>query len=364
MTDTASALDNDSLDNPLAIDRQTLLASIPDEGEAKFKEELSRSPILKLVAIQISQHIIEVYRQQVELALNSGEIDRRKVQSPYLDIKKGKDGKHTILLTRASEAPRKSAAAEEQVEHWFRALNFWESSASYMWFDLTKMAFAEMENDLGQGTLEQMDAQARLEKLYRYIFDEASDSLKSNFSSVLQVYIDQAVQLILNKYDLPSKNLQELEWLAGLGQQKAVPNAPATSPELFANKISNNFATCKLLWESVNILTQRSDLQWQPDEDGKLTYTSTLKDGRGRLIFWVTDSPEEQYPEALAGEAALAVIETFDIRAACMHLIYAAHVTTLDRPWEEEFVVDDAQILYLALLMERPSTKRFGCVLK
>lgn len=216
-----------TLDNPLAIDRQMILASIPDEWEAKFKEEFSRSPILKLVAIQISQHITEVYHQRIELALNSGEIEKRKVQSPYLDIKKGKDGKHTVSLTRTSEAPRKSAAAEEQVEHWFRALNFWESSASYMWFDLTKMAFAEMEKDLGQGTLEQMDAQARLETLYRYIFDEASDSLKSNFSSVLQVYIDQAVQLILNKYDLPSKNLQELEWISGLGQQKAVPNAPA-----------------------------------------------------------------------------------------------------------------------------------------
>lgn len=126
------------------------------------------------------------------------------------------------------------------------------------------------------------------------------------------------------------------------------PNTPATSPVLFANGISSNFATCKLLWESVNILTQRSDLQWQPDEDSKLTYTSTLKDSRGRLIFWVTDSPEEQYPEALAGEAALAVIETFDIRAACMHLIYAAHITTLDRPWEEEFVINRGKLSALS----------------
>jgi hypothetical protein len=56
-----------------------------------------------------------------------------------------------------------------------------------------------------------MESQQRLTTLYRYIFDEASDSLKSNLSSVLQVYIDQAVQLILNKYDLPNKTIQELE---------------------------------------------------------------------------------------------------------------------------------------------------------
>lgn len=347
-----------TFDSSIVIDRQTLLASIPVEWEAKFKEELSRSPILKLVCLQVSQQIIEVYCQRVELALNTGEIERRKIQSPYLEVKKNKDGTCSVNLSRAADAIRKSPTAEEQVERLFNTLNFWESSASYMWFDLTKMAFVEMEKELGQTVLEQMDAQTRLAALYRYIFDEASDSLKSNFSSVLKVYIDQAVQLILNKYDLPSKTLQELEWLSGLGQQKTVPHAPATSPELFANTVSNNFATCKLLWESVNILTQRTDLQWQADEDGKLTYTSTLKDGRGRLIFWVTDNPEEQYPEALAGEAALAVIETFDIRAACMHLIYAAHVTTLDRPWEEEFVVDDVQIAsYLGLDKRKDLTK-------
>lgn len=346
-----------TLDSSLVLDRQTLLASIPTEWEAKFKEEFSRTPILKLVALQTAQHIAEIYRQRVEAALNSGGLKRRKIQSPYLDIK-GEQTKYTVTLTRIHEIPRRSIAAEEQIEQLFNALNFWESSTSYMWFDLTKLAFAEMEKDLGLDALEQMDAGARLETLYSYIFDKASDSLKSNFSSVLQVYVDQAVQLILNKYDLPNKTIQELEWLSGLGQQKSVPNAPTTSPDLFANGLSNNFATCKLLWESVNILTQRSDLQWKPDEDGKLTYTSTLKDGRGRLIFWVTDSPEEQYPEALAGEAALAVIETFDIRAACMHLIYAAHVTTLDRPWEEEFVIDDAQIAsYLGLDKRKDLTK-------
>lgn len=346
-----------TLDNPSAIDRQTLLASIPNEWEAKFKEELARSPILKLVALQVSQNLIEIYRQRVELALNAGDIGLRKLQSLHLDIKRSKSGSYTVTL-RSSEALRKPHAAEEQVEHLFKALNFWESSASYMWFDLTKIAFAEMEKDIGQDALEQMESQKRLTTLYRYIFDEASASLKSNFSSVLQVYIDQAVQLILNKYDLPNKTIQELEWLAGLGQQKITPGAPATNPELFANGIASNFATCKLLWESVNILTQRSDLQWQPDEGGKLAYTSLLKDGRGRLIFWVTDNPEEQYPEALAGEAALAVIETFDIRAACMHLIYAAHVTTLDRPWEEEFVIDDAQISsYMGLDKRKDLTK-------
>lgn len=332
------------------INRQTLLASIPQEWESKFKEELSRSPLVKLVAIQVSQQLIEVYRQQLELALKAGEVKSKKLNSPYLEIKPGKDGKPVVALTRLAESFHKPVAAtEEQVEHMLKALNFWESSASYMWFDLTKMACAEMEKELGAASLEAMEQEEQLKTLYRYVFDEASDSLTSTFSTILQVYIDQAVHLILTKFDLSNKTLQELEWLAGIGQ-KTVSKAPSTSPDLFTHSAVSHFATCKLLWESVNILTQRTDLVWQPDHDGKLAYTSTLKDGRGKLIFWVTEDPEEQYPEALAGEAALAVIETFDIRAACMHLIYAAHVTALDRPWEEEFVIDDMQISsYLGL---------------
>jgi hypothetical protein len=348
-----------TLDHSFAMDQPTLLASIPSAWEVKFKEELSHSPILKLVAIQVFQRLAELYCQRVEAALNGGSIELRKLQSPDLDIRRGKNGRYTVSLSRTSESLRKPVAAtEKQVGHLLEALHFWESFASCMWSDLTQMAFAEMEKDLGAIALAHLIVKEKLDRLYRYIFDEASDSLKSNFSTILQVYIDQAVQLILDKYDIPNKTLRELEWLVGLGQERAVPRAPATNPDLFVNGVVTNFATCKLLWESVNILTQQSDLHWQPDEDGKLAYTSVLKDGRGKLIFWVTDSPETQYPEALAGEAALAVIETFDIRAACMHLIYAAHVTTLERPWEEEFVVDDTQIAaYLGLDKRKDLTK-------
>jgi DNA-binding XRE family transcriptional regulator len=345
-------------DRPASLDRPLLLAAIPDEWRQKFKEELSQSPILKLVAIQVSQHLLEAYRQRVEAGLRAGEIEPRKLNSPHLEIKQSKDGQPTVALTRSIDARTKpTATTEEQVDRLLKALNFWETSASYMWHDLTHMAVAEMEQSLSQEMLQTTNHQAQLEMLYRYIFDEASDSLKSNFSTVLRVYIDQATQSIISKYDLSNKSLQELEWLAGLGK-KAIPAAPVTSPDLFVNGITNNFATCKILWESVNILTQKTDLLWQADDDGKLAYTSTLKDGRGKLIFWVTDNPEEQYPEALAGEAALAVIETFDIRAACIHLIYAAHVTALDRPWEEEFIINDAQIAaYLGLDKRKDITK-------
>jgi DNA-binding XRE family transcriptional regulator len=132
--------------------------------------------------------------------------------------------------------------------------------------------------------------------------------------------------------------------------QAKPPALPATSPSLFPNGKVHPMASSLVMWEGGNLLTRAKDLSWKPDAEGRLTYTRTVRSGKGKVIFWVTDDPEKQYPEALAGEAALAVLNTFDIRAVCMHLIYAAHVTTLDRPWAEEFVIDDTQIFrYLGL---------------
>ncbi len=336
------------------MDRQALLACIPETWKTKFQEELTRSPILKLVAIQVSQQVIEVYRHRLETALRRGEVVPRKRLSPYLTTSQDADGQPIVRLTHAGESLKKPlAATEDRVAQFFHAVPFWQSAATYMWHDLTQIAYEAMTRAIAQPLAQP----AQLDALYRYIFDESSDSETSNFSDILAVYIDQAVQLVLEKDDLAAKSLPELEILAGMGS-KPLPQAPFTNPDLFMNRNTHSFATCKLLWESVNVLTQRTDLLWQPDADGKLAYTRTLNDGRGKLIFWVTDDLEAQSPESLAGEAALTVIETFDIRAACMHLIYAAHVTTLDRPWEEEFVIDDTQIsTYLGLDKRKDLTK-------
>jgi hypothetical protein len=63
-------------------------------------------------------------------------------------------------------------------------------------------------------------------------------------------------------------------------------------------------------------------------------------------------------PPGLTDVKAISAIEALDIRAACMHLIYAAHATTLDKPWEQEFVISDRQIEeYLGLDKRRDLTK-------
>jgi hypothetical protein len=133
-------------------------------------------------------------------------------------------------------------------------------------------------------------------------------------------------------------------------KQHQITDRLQTSPDLFVNSATTSMASAMPIWGASSILTQRKDLPWSADPNGKLCYAKDVENGKGVVLFWVTEDLEQEYPATLAGAAALAVIDTFDIRAACMHLIYAAHATQLDRPWEQELVIDDRQIeAYLGL---------------
>jgi hypothetical protein len=144
-----------------------------------------------------------------------------------------------------------------------------------------------------------------------------------------------------------------------LSQLPTPSDRPETSPDLFAESQATRMASALPIWEASTILTQSTDLPWQDDAEGRLCYAKDVGDGQGAIHFWVSDNLEDEYPVALAGAAALAVVETFDIRAACMHLIYAAHATQRDRPWEQDLVIDDRQIeSYLGLKKRTDKNRR------
>jgi DNA-binding XRE family transcriptional regulator len=134
---------------------------------------------------------------------------------------------------------------------------------------------------------------------------------------------------------------------------------PKTSPDLFQNSSTTRMANAIPIWEASSILTQRQHLPWAQDPDGKLYYAKDINNGQGAIHFWVTEDLEDEHPATLAGAAALAVIDTFDIRSACMHLIYAAHAAQLDRPWEQELIISDQQIEnYLGLKKRTDKNKQ------
>lgn len=120
---------------------------------------------------------------------------------------------------------------------------------------------------------------------------------------------------------------------------------PVLSLELFLNGKNNSFASAIVIWELCNLLAQRRSFPWQSDAQGFLFYERHVKRGQGLLKFWITDTHEQDGDVVpLRYEQADTAIANLDIRAACLHLIYAAYATGVEKPWEDEFVISDRQI--------------------
>jgi len=143
-----------------------------------------------------------------------------------------------------------------------------------------------------------------------------------------------------------------IPWQAKKGRCKVEPR-DATSPDLFSNGKNNPFASAIAIWEACNLLAQRTALNWETDEAGYLCYSRAVNQGRGKIAFHIQD-PFQVNEKA----KDVAAIEVFDIRAACIHLILAAHATALDKPWEQEFTIDERQLeKYLGLEKRKDLSK-------
>ena len=143
------------------------------------------------------------------------------------------------------------------------------------------------------------------------------------------------------------------------GSSAIAGDRPQTSPDLFEKGTLTRVTSSLPIWEASNILTQSQHLPWTTDPDGKLIYSRNVNGGKGAICFRVAEDTKDEHPSTLAGAAALAVIDTFDMRAACMHLIFAAYASQMEKPWEEELVIDDRQLeSYLGLQRRTDKNRR------
>lgn len=116
------------------------------------------------------------------------------------------------------------------------------------------------------------------------------------------------------------------------------------SPSLFMNGKSNPFASAIVVWEACNVLAQRQSLAWNIDPEGHFTYQRQVNGGSGTIAFSLTDPFHSEAGVTLDSEAAQAEMSRWDARAACLHLIYAAHAFALEQPWDQDFIISDRQI--------------------
>jgi DNA-binding transcriptional regulator YiaG len=121
------------------------------------------------------------------------------------------------------------------------------------------------------------------------------------------------------------------------------------SLDLFTHSSLTYFASSMVIWETCKILTNAPVLNWKTNPDQSLYYERQVKLDRGKITFRLKDGFQvnSNQPEYFSDPNQL---NNIDIRAACLHLLYAAYATTLEKPWEQTFVINDQQIeQYLGL---------------
>lgn len=118
----------------------------------------------------------------------------------------------------------------------------------------------------------------------------------------------------------------------------------ATSPDLFPDGKTHPFASAIAIWKACNVLAQRQSLSWETDAKGQLYFQRKVNQGKGAIAFRLINNLEAEPTSPFSHATSLSALEAFDIRATCLHLIYAAYATTLDKPWEQEFIISDRQI--------------------
>ncbi|WP_017298862.1 helix-turn-helix domain-containing protein [Nodosilinea nodulosa] len=133
---------------------------------------------------------------------------------------------------------------------------------------------------------------------------------------------------------------------------------PAAIPDIFLNGKTNPFASSMVVWEACNILAQRQTLPWQTDASGHRFYQRPVHRGRGKMRFHLAASPEAAAAQPIPPTPGEFDPKHLDLRAACVHLIFAAYITTVDCPWETPFVLNDQHIeQYLGLDKRKDLTK-------
>ena len=133
---------------------------------------------------------------------------------------------------------------------------------------------------------------------------------------------------------------------------------PAAISEIFLSGKTTPFASSMVIWEACNVLAQRHHLPWQTNDEGKFYYSRPVHRGRGEICFQLAVNPESDTLVPMSRNEAIDAIAQFDIRATCLHLIFAAYAATVDCPWEESFVLNDQHIeQYLGLDKRKDLTK-------
>lgn len=361
-------VDHKTVKIPTKGTRQAVQRAKQALGEAyvtKLAEQLreTRHVVIPDVIQDVTEMLYQTYVILLDHMVDEGGVEAVDLSAGHLKIIEH-EGRKTIQITKREEIEEKTVERlTKQLDLFFETPHVWDSLAEFITSNLVVWALDKIDQEI-EGKVEDLTLEEMMVWINKYIIRGADSPHNGRTLRLVETYFlklaESIVQDILKAQTL---NQLQFETLLGLRDGMATKIPPLkTNPDLFGLGNIAPFSSSLVPWEVANILSRKKDLPWATDHNGALAYTREFKDPKNRkgaVYFWVTeDGLGSTYPELLAGEAALATIDAFDVRAACMQIIFSSYAMACKRPWEEEFVISDKQIeSYLGLNKRKDLSK-------
>jgi hypothetical protein len=117
--------------------------------------------------------------------------------------------------------------------------------------------------------------------------------------------------------------------------------------ELIEDNKDYKIASCLLLWEASNILSQRLNLPWR-EKDGKCIYTKAtiFQEERrlAKLSFFISNYSDTDATEPLNFTEGKDVIKSIHQLSVCFHLLYSIYAVEAIHSGKGEFIFSSRQI--------------------
>lgn len=296
-------------------------------------------PLMWQITSPLGVHLFKVYRYQLKRTIEEERIHRISAVTPRLKSIRNEliKGQKLINLT-VSEIKRTVYYLENLIAAIFQQTHFWKLSPQWIVINLFFYSIeATNENSIILDMFHDIISNKDFEPCLSI---EDIHTLKKELIQIGRVFADSFISFIIQKLDLPSYSIVELETLLGLrnSTQDAVP---VTEPPLYPNNVITPIPTAALMISST--ASQFKKELWRPNTDGIACFEYQAKTNPKNYIEHYITSPGDI--TLLPWDEAQQIIEKFGFTTAKLHLLFAAHSIKQEKPWESKFYLKASDIV-------------------
>ena len=295
----------------------------------RLVEDLQQqSNLPELVTVQLSQHLLKVYRHKLETAIQSQGLG--STRSPHFRVLTDRaTGVQTVELPLDEDKIK--AYLRGSLSEFFAQAGIWKGFARAIGANLVIRALEDLE--ASESALPHIQL---VQTVNHYL--QQTGLVQEQVELLGHLYCQDITKRIVEGFHLPNCSLADMEQLLGLKQRPPVKLEPSLSLD-----------PVTVMPTSIPIASSikaqlRPDL-WQQDENQTAVFQHRSKANPGNCIEHYITNPGDI--AMLPWEAAEQIINKFGFDTVKLQLIFAAKTMEEDEPWKNAFTLKASDIIQL-----------------